>query len=164
MFQEDNSGFILFPHPNNKLVVGKPLGKTLVYLVAFEPKKVDNQLSNVVLKMPGLFTSDDVCNRPEFNSEDSIDSLIDKQRINESYDEFYFPNVNSLEDLTKNQSINLISCICIGWSNSTYEDTRDGKNWVANYRDLTNEGSRLYYSIKKLHNNKEVRILTFNHI
>jgi hypothetical protein len=47
MFKEDNNGFVLFPHPNNRIVVGKNTGKTLVYLCAFEPKKVNNDLSNV---------------------------------------------------------------------------------------------------------------------
>ena len=71
---------------------------------------------------------------------------------------------SSEEDLVKHKSINFISCICIGWADLTYETAKEGKPWVATYRDLTNEGSRLYYAIKKLHNNKEVRILTFNHI
>ena len=41
---------------------------------------------------------------------------------------------------------------------------KDGNDWICTFRDLTNEGQKLYYSIKKLHNNKEVRILTFNNI
>ena len=57
----------------------------------------------------------------------------------------------------------MTSSICIGWSDFIY-DYRDGNNWFATFKDLTHEGKKLYYSIKKLHNNKEVRILTFNNI
>ena len=57
-----------------------------------------------------------------------------------------------------------ISIVCIGWHNQTFQYANGTKLWSASFRDLTNEGKRLYYSIKKLHNNKEVRILTFNHI
>jgi hypothetical protein len=121
MLKEDNSGFILFPHPNNQIVTGVNVGKTLVYLVAFESNS--DVLSN----------------------------------------KFYFPDISSLEDLKSKKSINLVSAICIGWNNLTYQ-YRDDRQWFASFRDLTNEGRRLYYSIKKLHNTKEVRILTFNHI
>jgi hypothetical protein len=162
MFKEDNSGFVLFPHQNNKIVIGKDVGKTMVYLVAFERYKKD--LSNITIDMPGLFLSDDVVNRPEVDYNSSIDSMIDNQKMNDDYDMIYFPDINSEDDLKKSKSIKLISSICIGWDNKTYEFSRENKFWFATFRDLTNEGRRLYYSIKKLHNNKEVRILTFNHI
>jgi hypothetical protein len=162
MFKEDNSGFVLFPHPNNKIVVGKDVGKTMVYLVSFERYK--NDLSNVYINMPGLFLSDDIVNRPEVDYNSSIDNMIDNQKMNDDYDMVYFPNINSEDDLKKSKSINLISSICIGWDNKTYEFSKENKFWNATFRDLTNEGRRLYYSLKKLHNNKEVRILTFNHI
>lgn len=164
MFKEDNNGFVFFPHPNNKLVVGKNVGKTLVYLVAFEFKGEDNNLSNINLKLPGLFCSDDMSVRPDFKLDSSIDELVQEQELNDQYDRFYFPNINSEDELKRLESIDLISCICIGWDNFTYEYSRQHKFWNATFRDLTNEGSRLYYSLKKLHNNKEVRLLTFNHI
>lgn len=162
MFNEDNSGYILFPHPNNKIVVGKNTGKTLVYIVAFEPKKVDNNLSNVTIEIDGIFVSDDVVSRSEDSTDISIDTLVENQIKNNDYDEVYFPNkdVNSL-DL---RSIKLISSICVGWDNKTYEFSNKDKFWNASFHDLTNEGKRLYYSMKKLHNNKEIRILTFNNI
>lgn len=162
MFTEDNSGYILFPHPNNKIVVGKSTGKTLVYIVAFEPKKIDNNLSNVTIEIDGIFVSDDVVGRSEDNTDVSIDALIENQIRNNDYDETYFPSedVNSF-DL---RSIKLISSICVGWDNKTYEFSNKDKFWNASFNDLTNEGKRLYYSMKKLHNNKEIRILTFNSI
>ena len=164
MFNEDNSGFVNFPHPSDRTITGKNIGKTLIYLVAFEPKRKNNGLSNVNINMPGVFLSDDVISRPDINIESSIDSIVIDQKINDQYDEFYFPNINSEEDLKNDISIDIITCICIGWSNLTYEFSNRNKLWNASYRDLTNEGSRLYYSIKKLHNSKEIRILTFNSI
>ena len=164
MFNEDNSGFINFPHPNNRIVIGKNIGKTLIYLVAFEIRKQETGLSNINIKLPGLFCSDDISNRPEFKYESSIDDIVAEQELNDEYDKFYFPNINSEDELKKLESINLITSICIGWDNLTYEYAKQNKYWNATFRDLTNEGSRLYYSMKKLHNNKEVRLLTFNHI
>jgi hypothetical protein len=61
-------------------------------------------------------------------------------------------------------SIPMTTCICIGWSEHTFDIKDDLGFWSASFRDLTNEGRKLYYSIKKLHNNKEVRILTFSNI
>jgi hypothetical protein len=114
--------------------------------------------------MPGSFLSDDVINRPEISFGSSIDNIIINQKINNEYDKDYFPDINSEDELKRCKSIKLISSICIGWDNKTYEHKKEGKFWIATFRDLTNEGRRLYYSIKKLHNNKEVRILTFNQI
>ena len=163
MFREDTCGFVNFPPPNGRFVYGKDIGKTLVYLVAFEPTtKIDSGLSNVNMQSQGHFVSDDVMNRPHTNSS-SLDELIGDQIGEDEYDMYYFPNINSEDELIRLESINLISCICIGWSNLTYELKGD-KIWSAGFRDLTNEGQRLYYSIKKLHNNKEIRILTFNNI
>lgn len=160
MFTEDNSGFVLFPHPNNQIVVGKNIGKTLIYLCAFEPNKVDDNLSNVTLEMPGVFNCDDMSLRPDSLRESSIDDLITNQNQNDFYDMIYFPKIKD----DNNQSIEFISIVCIGWHNLTFEYSNNKKLWNATFRDLTNEGKRLYYSLKKLHNNKEVRILTFNHI
>ena len=83
MFKEDNNGFVLFPHPNNRLVVGKNVGKTLVYLVSFEFKIQENDLSNVTIKLPGLFCSDDMFVRPDFKSDSTIDELVNEQELNE---------------------------------------------------------------------------------
>jgi len=161
MLKEDNSGFILFPHHNNQIVTGVNVGKTLVYLVAFESNS--DVLSNVTISSPGSFLCDDMNDRPDFTIDSSIDQMIENQEKITDYDKFYFPDISSLEDLKSKKSINLVSAICIGWNNLTYQ-YRDDRQWFASFRDLTNEGRRLYYSIKKLHNTKEVRILTFNHI
>jgi hypothetical protein len=62
-------------------------------------------------------------------------------------------NLNG-EQEGRNNFNDLITSICIGWYEGIYV------NWFATFKNLTFEGRKLYYSIKKLHNNKEVRILT----
>lgn len=149
MLNEDNSGFINFPE---NIVSGN--GKTLIYLVAFAPN-ISDEISNVNLSIKSDFVSDDMIHRPSINSSKAFDDMIMDQIINNKYDKFYFP---SEDDGGNKVSISLVSCICIGWSNFIYSNG----DWVATFRDLTYEGTILYYSMKKLHNNKEVRILTFN--
>lgn len=153
MFTEDNSGFVFFPYGNRMNInVGQ---KTLIYLVALDFKQ--SLLSNVNLILPGDFVSDDIIDRT------ISDDIKRNNKLQNEYDNFYFPNLQSKEELLRLISISFISSICIGWSNDSYE-FQDGIPWKATYRDLTEEGKRLYYSMKKLHNNKEVRILTFNNI
>lgn len=157
MFKEDNNGFVYFPNMGNMIKATND-GKTLIYLVSFDAKYGDKDLSNIIIKSPGLFVSDDVVTKSKINNDDSIPVLIEKQKKNVEYDSIYFIN----DELQT--SINFITCICIGWHNNTFIDVRNGEFWVATFRDLTNSGQRLYYTIKKLHNNKETRILTFNNI
>ena len=154
MLQEDNSGFVLFPQPGNNIIINHG-EKTLAYIAAFEPKK-SGILSNINISLPGDFVSDDIIDRNNSND------VIRNQTIQDEYNELYFPNQNSDNNMIRSLSIPMISCICIGWSNNGYE--YNGHPWVVSFRDLTEEGKRLYYSMKKLHNNKEIRILTFNNI
>ena len=152
MFIEDNNGFVFLPIDSNKVKMSQ--GKTLIYLVAFEVRK--SEISNVNLTLPGDFVSDDVIDR--YWSEDTIKNASFQHEYNMNY----FPNVNSDDESIRLSSIKLVSSICIGWFESNCEV--NGLPWKATYRDLTNEGRKLYYTVKKLHNNKEVRILTFNNI
>jgi hypothetical protein len=66
--------------------------------------------------------------------------------------------------MNKVLSIPMTTAICVGWSDCSYELRNEIGFWNATFDDLTNEGKKLYYSIRKLHNNKEIRILTFNNI
>lgn len=168
MLREDNSGFVHFPLPGkefNRLETGK----TFVYLVAFDAEDVTNnayELSNLRLLLSGNFIADDISMRarPKISSKMSIDELIKNKLKDDEYDNLYFPNSGDKDDLKKLMSIPLTTCICMGWSEFTFDVKDDLGFWSASFRDLTNEGRKLYYSIKKLHNNKEVRILTFNNI
>lgn len=154
MLKEDNSGFINFPIQNS--VVSRLDGKTLIYLAVFDISDMSNTpyiLSNLSISKPGFFVSDDINSR---QSSKSLDELIENNIKDDEVNNMYFPK-------SENISIPMTSCICIGWSDFTFNINKVGM-WIASFRDLTNEGKKLYYSIKKLHNNKEVRILTFNNI
>jgi hypothetical protein len=164
MFQEDNSGYIYFPVDNHK-INSIDTGKTLVYLVVFDPVKAtkDSKFENINLFSPGVFVSDDVIARPPIKIiDDSLDGFIDSHKEQQEYDSLYFPHIDSEDELKRQMSINLVSAICIGWSNFSFELKNSIRFWNASFRDLTPEGRNLYYTIKKLHNNKEVRILTFS--
>ena len=150
MFNEDNSGFVFFPY-GERIVINQG-SKTLIYLVAIGDSK--SNLSNLNIILPGDFVSDDV------NDRNNSTDIIKNDHIQREYNDVYFPN--TVDDISRLTSIPLVSCICIGWSQDSYEF--HGFPWKATFRDLTEEGKRLYYSIKKLHNSKEVRILTFNNI
>lgn len=149
MLKEDNPGFVNFPISEN--INRKNIGKTLVYIIAYDIQDLsDNpyELSNIKLNKPGDIIYDDVSNK---STNMSIDDLI---KLKEEEGNIYFSD-------SDDRSINLTTCICVGWSDSIYDLNDNIGFWSASFRDLTNEGKRLYYSIKKLHNNKEVRILTF---
>lgn len=137
MIVEDNNGFIQFPPMG---LFDRKVGKTLVYIVAFDNTDLYSKyiLSNINLNINGKFITDDLSGRY---------IKLDEEEGG------YYP---------KDKSINLTSCICVGWNNNIFSLKEDNSPWYATFRDLTNEGRKLYYSIKKLHNNKEVRILTFN--
>lgn len=164
MFNEDNTGFINFPNNNNKIACIDS-GKTLVYLVAFEQafQKKNSRMNNINLFSPGIFVSDDIVARPKVDlNKVDIDTLLDSQKEQDNYDSMYFPNISSKEELRRLMSINMISAICVGWSNQSYEFRSDISFWNATFNDLTYQGKNLYYNIKKLHNNKEVRLITFS--
>lgn len=156
MLKEDNNGFINFPVPGREFD-RLETGRTYVYLVAFDSQDFVNEaydLSNVNLNLTGKFVADDISIR----SRESY-----KQALLES-DEKYFPNVLIRNGVEFTSSIPLTTCICVGWAEFSVYLREEDMPWCASFRDLTNEGRKLYYSIKKLHNTKEVRILTFNNI
>jgi hypothetical protein len=160
MLREDNTGFVNFPIPGK--VIDRIEGfKTFIYLVAFETLDLTNVpyiLSNCRLNLQGTLVSDDVTFRKRF-THNNLDELVEEQLDNNEFEIRYFPNV----DDEIQSSIPLTTCICLGWSENSYQ-FKNSADWVCSFRDLTNEGQKLYYSIKKLHNNKEVRIFTFNNI
>lgn len=138
--KEDNNGFVNFPLNDN---IRKTNGKTLVYIIAFDDE--DYILSNLTLNLIGEYVTDDVTGR--------CVKVLNDDEIENDY-------TNLFENKAK--SFPFITSVCLGWNNITFKD--DNRFWFATFRDLTNEGRKLYYSIKKLHNNKEVRILTFNNV
>lgn len=166
MMREDNTGFINFPRQNNKHIVKLDTGKTFVYIIAFDPQDLTDtpyELSHNHLFMPGSFVADDMMQRPPLKSDITIDDLIENQVDNDKYDSVYFPHFKK-EGIEKLMSIPIVSCVCVGWSDHTFELKDHIGFWFASFRDLSDAGRKLYYSMKKLHNTKEVRILTFNNI
>lgn len=156
MLKEDNSGFINFPIPGKDFTKVEE-GRTFIYLVAFDVEDFVNvgyDLSNINLILRGNFVSDDMSMR---SRKDFKKSLLDST-------ERFFPNELMKDSEVLKTSIPLTTCICIGWSEAMYEMRDEDMPWCATFRDLTSEGRKLYYSIKKLHNTKEVRILTFNNV
>jgi len=149
MILEDNNGFINFPNAGR--IFDRKDSKTLVYIVAFDANYLNKKyiLSNVSLLMRPKYVIDDVTGSvcdlslEEIEGGYFIDSYVD----------------NGLEIL---KSIPMVSSVCVGWNDHSFSLREEGSPWYATFRDLTNEGRKLYYSIKKLHNNKEVRILTIN--
>ena len=169
MLKEDNEGFVRFPN-SNRHISKLDCGKSMVYIVAFDVRDAMGQkyaLSNLQLEMPGTFVSDDVNRRPVVAKQftiDELDELIYQQVKDDEYDSLYFPNLIGQDTIKKILSIPLTTSICVGWSDFSYETRNEIGFWNATFDDLTNEGKKLYYSIRKLHNNKEIRILTFNNI
>lgn len=165
MLKEDNQGFVRFP-VRAPHIMAMDSGKTMVYIVAFSPEDSLGGkycLSNLALRMPGTFVSDDTTKRPKQLAAEDIDSLLEQNQKEDEYDSMYFPSLSegSPERL---DSIPLTSAVCIGWSEHSYELRNQIGYWNAGFDDLTGEGKKLYYSLRKLHNNKEVRILTFNNV
>jgi len=158
--KEDNEGFVKFPK-RGAGIMKIDAGKTIVYLAAFDSEDARGGrycLSNIKMEMPGTFVSDDVTRRPAILEASDIDALLEMHQKEDEYDSMYFPGISGSSLL----SIPLTSAICIGWSRFSYELSSDIGRWNAGFEDLTSEGKRLYYSMRKLHNNKELRILTFN--
>lgn len=165
MLREDNSGFVHFPIAG-KVIDRTENGKTFVYLVAFDAEDISNsayELSNLRLVRPGDMVADDISFRirPKVTNM-SVDEFIKSNQKEQEFESIYFPNSNEEDSIKSLMSIPMTTCICLGWSEYSYELKDDLGFWSCSFRDLTNEGRKLYYSIKKLHNNKEVRILTFN--
>ena len=86
MLREDNTGFVNFPIPG-KIFDHVDGGKTLVYLVAFDPIDLTNvayELSKTKLTIPGNFVSDDISfikrKHPDYLSE--LDDFI-KEHLKE---------------------------------------------------------------------------------
>ena len=154
-----NTGFVKFP--NDQLTVNVIDGKTFVYICAFDTLNAKDKWSasaNVHIKQSGTFVSDDVMSRPSIKKTNSndLDDILSLEKEDKQYDRLYFPHTD------KEESIPMQAIICVGWSDMSFENKADYKLWHANFRDLTKSGRELFYQMKKLHYNKEVRILTFS--
>jgi hypothetical protein len=134
------TGFVNFPKS------GMKTGGTNIYLIAFSAFEDVN--SDIIFSPKGNYVGDDHYIH-QFHKGETLDG--------------YLNNIKNQRPLNKiYESFSLKSCILLGWSNYSYEgNSGSAIPWTCSFRDLTSEGRKLYYSIKKLHNECEVRILTF---
>jgi hypothetical protein len=135
MLREDNTGFVIFPTKGSSKYI-RTTGKTIIYLVAFDIEDING----------GKYCLSNI------NLEYLSNNVIDD--ISKSNNGIYFRD---------GISIPLTSSVCIGWSRNSYLPV-DETDYYVTFDNLTNEGKKLYYSFRKLHNNKELRILTFNNV
>jgi len=143
------TGFVNYPTPYSKNIKRLDTGKTYVYLVAIDFES--DVFSKLRLNTSGSYVGDDVSPRKHIDtSQISVEDLVD---IMKSEDNFEI-NINK----------NFVSSVLLGWSNYSYQIKNDIQPWICSFRELTNEGRKLYYSFKKLHYDKEVRLITFNNI
>jgi hypothetical protein len=142
----DITGFVIFPSPRATGMKISDVGETHVYLVAMDGK-IDQRSSTISI-INGNFSGDDLSLRVSRSGD-----ILNQLKIGEESQLF-----------SDGETIPLISSVKIGWSKFTYTQKFGGDDWICNFRDLTNEGKKLYYSLRKLHNESEIRILTFNRI
>jgi hypothetical protein len=143
------TGFVNFPNPYSKNVKKMETGKTYVYLVAIDFES--DMFSKIHLDTGGKYIGDDVSPKRHVDTTQvTIEELIDIMKTEENFE----INLNK----------NFVSTILLGWSNYSYQIKNDIQPWICSFRDLTNEGRKLYYSMKKLHCDKDVRLITFNNI
>lgn len=153
-----NTGFVKFPVNNPSIRMDS--GRTLVYICAFDTLNAKDRwtkTANIHLNQMGTFVSDDVMSRPTSRNptKNEVDDILDLEKQYQQYDKLYFPYGDNPE------SIPMQTAICVGWFDSIFEK-KDYTLWYADFKDLTKNGKELYFLIKKLQHNKEVRILTFS--
>lgn len=156
MIDYDITGFVNFPNPNLNSIQTVDSGKTAIYIIVFNSDFTkDSALQK--LELSGKFCGDDVSPIRNKNLNNLTDVINEMKGMEIDSKSLYFKG-------NKKTSIPLVSCVLIGWSKYTYEYSDKLTPWCCSFRDLTNEGRKLYYSLKKLHNEKEIRMLTFNNI
>lgn len=148
MVDYDITGFVRFPIDDGHIKASIS-SKTLIYLIAIDMSNESDQLSHVKLNTGAIFLGDDISFQPpKFSSPDLEEIIKGIKRSDPNQDQ--------------NKSINVLSSVLIGWSKFNFSYKSDMSPWICSFKDLTNEGRRLYYSIRKLHNESEIRLLTFN--
>ena len=138
-------------------------GKTIVYLIAFDSLESEDFFvdSNCYLMLNGSLVSDDIF---KYSKNLSLDEFVSNQMTSNHYNDLYFPNYNDEffdnNEIEKYLSIPLQASITLGKIDTVFEDN-ELSNWVAGFEDLTEKGKTLYYMMRELYPDKEVRILTF---
>jgi hypothetical protein len=142
-----DTGFVNFPfnQPHISIVEN---GKTFCYLVALDVE-YDKETSFVNIDFPTLVAIDDISPKDQYKLEDkNIDEIVDMFKSQEKM---------KLDD-------KLVSAILIGSIEMIFNQRNSPNPWSCTFGSLTNEGKKLYYSLKKLHYDKEIKILTLTRI
>jgi len=135
-----NTGFVNFP--DAKML---DTGKTFVYLVSIDCEGSD-EFSGSTLKNAGVYVGNDV---------DTNNGSIALSTLNGKIDQLK-------RSVEKRLDSSFISTVLIGWSNLSYY--KNESPWICGYQNLTHNGRQIYFGLKKLHYDKDIKILTFNHI
>lgn len=140
-----DTGFINFPfHQPHISFVNN--GKTYCYLIAID---VEDQLPSLNFNIESTSYIDDVT--PKKVTDTSTMSLTDA--------------INAMkvaEPLI--MDMNIVSAILIGSTDHIFNRRSDVNPWNCSFSDLTSSGKDLYYSMKKLHYDKEIKIITITKI
>jgi len=150
MSDYQDTGFVFFPNENIRVL---DTGKTFVYLVAIDCENTKD-FSTISINNDGVYCGNDI-----------LDVILHSHAPTETV-----PMEEAIESITFNENAkeetndkSLISSVLLGWSESSYY-YNGTQPWICEFNNLTEHGRRLYFSLKKLHNDKEIKILTFNHI
>jgi hypothetical protein len=141
-----DTGFVNFPF-NQPHLVEIPNGFTYCYIVAIDTQRPFNQQSFIKLNFEIKSINDDITPKKKTDT-----SRMTAEEIIE---------ILTKTDYSKIEN-KFVSCVLLGSYDSIFQVKGDIINWNCTFGDLTQEGKKLYYSLKKLHYDKEVKILTLN--
>jgi hypothetical protein len=140
-----DSGFINFPfHQPHILSINN--GITYCYLISID---VGDNLPSLNFNIDSTSYTDDVT--PKKITDTSKMSLSDA-----------ISAMKNVEPLM--MDLNIVSAILIGSTDHIFNKKSDINPWNCSFSDLTTSGKDLYYSIKKLHYDKEIKIITITKI
>lgn len=142
-------GFVNFP-VNQPHIEEITNGFTYCYIVAIDPALdyemlPNNSFVNIDFEVKSI--NDDVTPKKKTD----ISKMTTEEIINKLKNDDYSKIQNKF-----------VSCVLLGSYDSIFQVKGDIINWNCTFGDLTHEGKKLYYSLKKLHYDKEIKILTLN--
>lgn len=142
-----DTGFINFPF-NKPHISYNENGKTYCYIVSLDVKD-DKSLPFLDLNIDLSSYTDDI------SPKKSIDT--GKMSLTDAIEA-----IKSLDPI--DIDLNIISAVLVGSTDHIFSKSFDIEPWSCSFTDLTTSGRDLYYSLKKLHYDKEIKIITITKI
>lgn len=137
-----DTGFVNFPF-NQQHIYMMPSGKTFCYIVSIDIESKETSFIDLDFEIK------------------SNDDDVSPKRITDLNKMTIKDVIETLKNEKSNQiELNFVSAVLIGSFNASFQMRNDTKGWNCTFGDLTPEGRKLYYSLKKLHYDKEVKIFT----